>query len=33
MTAAAWVQWLVVLALWGVGLNAAGLARLGRAGR
>ena len=31
MTAVAWAQWLVVLALWGVGLNAAGLARLRRA--
>jgi hypothetical protein len=30
MTGRAWAQWFVVLLLWGVGLNAAGVWRLGR---
>ena len=27
MSATAWAQWLVVLAIWGAGLNALGVAR------
>ncbi|MEU7850867.1 hypothetical protein AB0B69_26030 [Micromonospora parva] len=33
MTALRWVQWLCVLLIWGVGLNAAGAAVLNRGGR